>query len=348
MKKLKILGLSILCGLLAIIVAVYVTDPLYLYHGPIFGMNEALFDSSLQVPGSIKNFDYDSVLIGSSMIENADVTILEEAYDSKMLKVSKQSGSMADLLFYLNQVHKYKDIHQIFMGMDVFAFAGGLEASVPSEYTPEYLFTDSMIDDYPYFFNKDILLKKLPMFLAYSLTGKYGHEKSYYFADGKTFDAAFAMQSYEQRDVEEKKDFSNEKALIDQNIDNLVMEIQSHPQITYHLFYSPYSLLWWDEIYRSGDYPKCFYILEQSLQALTALENVEVYFFMQEKDIVCNLDLYMDTQHFRPDINRYILESLNKDDSHLVQKDDVEEILKQTRELFDYIIQEGIYQYYTK
>ena len=56
----------------------------------------------------------------------------------------------------------------------------------------------------------------------------------------------------------------------------------------------------------------------------------------------------MDTQHFRPDINRYILESLNKDDSHLVQKDDVEGILKQTRELFDYIIQEGIYQYYTK
>lgn len=87
-------------------------DPFYQYHGPLPGMKEVLFERESQVIGSIRHFSYDSVLLGSSVVENCDSSYLDNAYGIKTLKVVKGSGSTADLMYYLEKHMKSRTLRE--------------------------------------------------------------------------------------------------------------------------------------------------------------------------------------------------------------------------------------------
>ena len=118
---LKRLALILLFLLFVVAGIVVVFDPFYQYHAPWFGLEAVLNDRDNQMPGTIRNFEYDSVLVGSSVSENFDSAFLDAAYDAKTLKIVRASGSMADLLYYVEEAHKRQDLKQVFWCLDLFA-----------------------------------------------------------------------------------------------------------------------------------------------------------------------------------------------------------------------------------
>ena len=88
-------------------------------------------------------------------------------------------------------------------------------------------------------------------------------------------------------------------------------------------------------------------MVEQILTGLVDCENVMVYYYQAEQDIICNLDYYMDMVHYSPEINQYMLESIAADKGR-VTTENLTEVLTHLRETYEYIITEGIYQYYEK
>ena len=56
--------------LLLCVLAVVIFDPFFQYHKPLFGLKAVLTDKEYQCTGSLKTFDYDSVIAGSSVAEN--------------------------------------------------------------------------------------------------------------------------------------------------------------------------------------------------------------------------------------------------------------------------------------
>ncbi len=80
---------------------------------------------------------------------------------------------------------------------------------------------------------------------------------------------------------------------------------------------------------------------------MTACENVKVYFFMAEKDIVCNLDNYMDMIHYTPGINQFMLEQLGLQ-KYLVNAENQDAVLQEMRQVYEEMIEEHIYQYYSR
>ena len=92
-KALSVLLCLILAGLLMVGGITYFFDPFYQYHKPIFGMDAVLYDRDNQVIGTIRTFDYDMVLLGSSVVENTDSAFLDEEYDGQTLKIIRASGS---------------------------------------------------------------------------------------------------------------------------------------------------------------------------------------------------------------------------------------------------------------
>ena len=50
--------------------AVILIDPFFHYHKPWFGLKEVLTDKEYQCIGSLRTFDYDSLIVGSSVAEN--------------------------------------------------------------------------------------------------------------------------------------------------------------------------------------------------------------------------------------------------------------------------------------
>lgn len=72
-------------------------------------------------------------------------------------------------------------------------------------------------------------------------------------------------------------------------------------------------MLWWDNAYRTGERDAVIYNEKQVIKALLAYDNVEVYFYQDEKDIITNLDNYMDMIHFSKDINQQVYEKLARE-----------------------------------
>ena len=77
-KALKYLFIFILLQMLTLVLVVTLFDPFYQYHKPLFGLKTVLFERETQVPGSILTLDYNSVLLGSSVVENCNSALLKQ------------------------------------------------------------------------------------------------------------------------------------------------------------------------------------------------------------------------------------------------------------------------------
>lgn len=349
-QSLKKLVIIIVAELLLVALVVWFFDPFYQYHAPFFGMNAVLNDRDNQMPGTVRNFDYDSVLVGSSVAENFDSAFLDEVYGCTTLKLIRASGSMADLLYYLEMAEERQNLQNVFWCLDVFAMNASTEVTLYGEDTPRYLHTETVFDDLPYLYNKEILLEKIPAMLAFGHQGINTGKDAYNWSRDKEFSAAKAMQAYDRSGVVaeqevEQKDFPEHRQLIDENISLLIGQIEAHPEMTFRFIIPPYSMLWWDCAYVNGELAERLYILEETLSALLAYENVEVYFFQDEESIVCNLDNYMDMVHYSPEINQYMLDKMTAEENR-VTGENLREILESMQEFTDRISAEEIYQYY--
>lgn len=345
-RALKLLGISIAGMMAALALVVWIADPFYQYHAPWGNKEPVLYDRDHQVVGTIRTLSYDSVLLGSSVAENFNTDFLEQQYGGEILKIIRASGSAADLLYYLKLAHEQQELKNVFWCMDIFALTGSTQVTLYEEGVPRYLHTETILDDYTYLFNKDILFMKLPLSIAYGMLGKNIGGRAYDWSEDKQFGTEQAMRAYKKPVQNAEYEMTEEeKELIQANIDMVIKEIDKHPQIEYTVLFPPYSMLWWDSGYVNGISEKYFYVLEQVLPRLTKQKNVRVHFFMAEDEIVCNLDYYMDMLHYSPAINQYMLEELKKDTYHITENM-VETTMEQMKGLHDRIVQEEIYQYY--
>ena len=105
-QKLYSLIRMILAELLLVAVICWFFDIFYQYHMPFFGMDAVFNDRDNQMPGSIRTFDYDSALVGSSVAENFDTTGFDAAFDCNTMKIIKSSGTSDDLLYYVNMAEE--------------------------------------------------------------------------------------------------------------------------------------------------------------------------------------------------------------------------------------------------
>lgn len=345
-KALKYLALFIFMELAAVLFITCLFDPFYQYHGPLWG-ESVLYDRDNQVPGTIRTFSYDSVLLGSSVSENFDTDIIDTYYDCHTLKIIRASGSAADLLYYLEQAHENQDIKQVFWCMDISALSSSPQVTLYSSDTPRYLHTSTFLDDFTYLFNKDILFMEIPKSLAYSHLGTNTGGNAYNWSGDKNFSASQAMEFYDKprQHSPEQLSYSDELPDIEQNISMVIEEINAHPDTLYTVFFPPYSMLWWDCGYVNGIAGEYFYVLESIFPELLACDNVELYYFQSEQDIICNLDLYMDMIHYAPSVNQYMLENIIAGE-YLVTSENAEDTLQKMRDTYNYIITEGIYLYY--
>ena len=345
-KSLQKLMIIIIAELLLIAGIVWMFDPFYQYHAPFWGLEAVLNDRDNQVVGTIDSFEYDSVLLGSSVSENFDSTYLDKCYDCQTLKIIRASGSIADLRYYLDRAHKKEKIKNVFWCLDIFALNSPTQVTLYNDTVPRYLHTDIILDDIPYVWNKEILFEKIPYMLAAAKLRKNTGGDAYSWSEGKIFGPEKAMLAYQRPETKlTPQSFENRKPLIAENMDLLIEEIEGHPDIDYRFILPPYSMLWWDCADRNGVLEENFYILEQVLPILLSYENVEVYDYQNQKEVICNLDNYMDMIHYRASVNQSMLEMMQRGEGR-VEEYNWKDTISQKRELVEQITTEEIYRYY--
>lgn len=302
-------------------------DPFYQYHKPLPRLKAVLTDKEYQCIGTLKTFDYDSLIVGSSVSENYNNHWFDEGFDCTSVKAIRSYGATADLCYLLDIAFAHQNIKYVFYNLDPSALSADPVPTYESTGCPMYLYDDNFLNDYEYWFNKDVLFEKIPYQIANSFIGNYDEGASYNWAQWKSFSEEMVLSQYiRDPKISEMKPANYHQENLAANLSLLTQQITSHPETTFKIFMPPYSMLWWDSVYRSGETDAYLYNMKVAMSELLTYDNVEFYFFMNDRKVVTNLNNYMDLLHFSQDINEYIYHCL-AEDSHRVTIENYEEVM---------------------
>lgn len=348
MKFIKSFFIRTLVLLATVMAVVVVFDPFYHYHKPLPGLKAVLSDKEYQCIGTLRTFEYDALIVGSSVCENYNNYWFDEGFGCSTIKAIRSYGATADLCYLLDKAYESHDLKYVFYNIDPSSLSASTETTYEMTGCPMYLYDKNIFNDYPYLLNKDVLTEKLPYMLAYSFIGDYNEGDSYNWAQWKNFSQDQTIGLYTRlpsvKDMQPETVNSTELA---GNIALLTAQVEAHPDTTFKFFFSPYSMLWWDNAYRSGERDAVIYNEKQAIGALLQYDNVEIYFFQDDEAIITNLDNYMDVIHFSKDINYYIYDKLAKGEERLTL-DNYEERLGHMMALSEKIVGEEILKYYVE
>ena len=332
--------------LAAVIAVVIIFDPFYQYHKPLPGLKAVLTDKEYQCIGTLRTFDYDALIVGSSVCENYNNYWFDEGFDCTTIKAIRSYGATADLCYLLDNAYEQHDLKYVFYNIDPSSLSASTEPTYVTTGCPMYLYDKNFFNDYSYLLNKDVLMEKLPYMLAYSFIGDYNEGDSYNWAQWKYFGRDMAMGLYTRLPaVKSMQPETVNSTELGGNISLLTAQVEAHPETVFKFFFSPYSMLWWDNAYRSGERDAVIYNEKQAVEALLQYDNVEIYFYQDDREIITNLDNYMDIIHFSKEVNHYVYDKLAKGEERLT-KDNYDERLDGMYELSREIVEELIKEYY--
>ncbi len=331
------------------ILAVVVFDPFFQYHKPLKGLKAVLTDKEYQCVGSLKTFDYDSVVAGSSVAENYYNDWFNQGFGCKVVKAIRSYGATADLCFLLDIAFEHQDLKYVFYNLDPSALVADPETTYSLTGCPMYLYDDNYFNDVEYWLNKGVLMEKIPYLIANSTIGDYDENNSYNWAQWKEFNSDMVLGLYiRKRTVEEMKPADYYKDLLRKNLDLLEEQIENHPDTVFYIFIPPYSMMWWDNIYREGDTEAYLYNMEKAMEELVSYENVELFYFLNDREVITNLENYMDILHFSPDINHYICDCLISGKNRINKsnyQENINDIINDMRDLSYEIVEKLVKPY---
>ncbi len=327
------------------IIITIIFDPFYQYHQPLPGLKAVLTDKEYQCIGSLRTFDYDSVIVGSSVVENNYNGWYDQGFDCKTIKAIRTYGATADLCFLLDAAFEDHDLKYVFYNVDTSALDADPIPTYNLTGCPLYLYDKNYFNDIEYVLNKSVLIEKIPYLLANSFIGDYDENNSYNWAQWKEFNQDMILGLYIRKpSIAPMKEKTAYQEQLDGNLALLTEQVANHPETEFKFFFPPYSIFYWDNIYRNGKLEAYLYDMEQAVGTLLTYENVEVYYFQNAEEIISNLDNYMDILHFSPDVNYWMYEQIAAGNYRLTA-DNYMDVLEDMRKLAYRIVEEDVLPY---
>ena len=328
-KKWTITMLSVIVLSLVVFAGImYWMDPLLHYGAENDTITYYEYGEMYSNPGIAKHYTYDAVMVGTSMIENTDVDLCDELFGCNMVRLPYSGGTTFNMKTIMDVCFASgNDIKTVFWELDEFQIFGS--ATEPRYPLPEYLYRMDHKEDLSYLLNLDI-------FYHYSMNNILGMmqgEAQPAERRGKTLTGTFSAEAtlagYSRPDQSANiHSFYNSTLpqTVDANLCNLDALIQAHPETDFVFFMPPFSVLYWDRELRNGTFESTMDGVQYALEHLLTYENVCIYFYQGEEEIITNLDNYKDYSHYGPWINdlitQYISEGRNQ-----VTKDNLEQLI---------------------
>ena len=313
-------------------------DPLFHFHAPISNLEFPIqdFQQRYICDGMARNFDYDALIVGTSMTENFKPSELDELFGVNSLKLSVSGASFREVDMTLKQaLSSNNDVKIVVRGLDLNSFPR--DKDYVEDIGQMYLLNDKHVDDVNYLFNKSIFNKYVVATLEYTQNGNKtpSRDEMFNWMKGQKFGRDIVLNSYELEKSKLIREFStdefqNVSANISQNI---IEAVEENSGTCFYLFFPPYSICEWDVKNSDGgieywiDLQKC--AIEQILQ----YDNVKLFSFDDNFDLVCNLDNYKDRGHYGEWVNSYILESM-KNGEHQLKLDNYQDYIDRITDFY--------------
>lgn len=344
------LGVGFGLGLVVIGGFIWLMDPFYHYHKPLFDVPVVLENAVYQTAGAARNLEYDSAVVGTSMTENMHTSWFDEAFGWKTMKLSYSGARSDDLKAIFEQMNQNEEVLKNVV-MDLNDYQLTCESWTSYVDRPEYLYDEKLGNDYRYLLNKDVLLKSVRRGLdglcgvQDNIDAAYTWEEETLFSREMACDSVDVVRSqliwerYQQFGEEglynttgqPTENFAVKIKNCQENLNNILPFVESHSDTVFYIMLPAYSMLYWEEKVLAGELEDTLGIYEYAVGELLQYPNVKIYYFQKEEEIITNLDNYRDSTHHKPEYNRYMFECI-RDDKNLLTVENYKEKLNEMYE----------------
>ena len=332
------------CGFLAALLlllaaaaaAVYVSDPCFYSRLPPEGEG-ICFSERCQMAGLIRNVPADTVVMGTSMAANYRKSHIEEVFGGTGLRVTIPDGYLSEFDQAMGLLFREQSPERILFGLDLNILIrdeSGRTASMPG-----YLYDADPLNDLQYLLNKDMLYYSVYAPLARGWGEGRTLDEGFTWDEGIWWNHMTALENYTRPDIAAQS--ADAAAFRENAARNLaVVEgwLRAHPDTEFDIFFPPYSILFWDKTARLGQTEAMLSALEQACNTLLTYDNVKLYGFLLDREIVENLDNYCDYVHHSGEVCRRILAKMAAGEDRLTAEN-TEKVLANWRDFvvdYDY------------
>lgn len=338
----------------SLLVGFYIYDPLMLFHKPVNRQITLSRNMRIQSPGIISRLDYDSYIIGTSMLQNTSANTASNLLGGKFANISMSGGDYAERRYALSYALKHQ-AKKIIYSLDSFYLnqrRGELDYPLESF---SYLYSEDFRKIKFYFQVKYILC-----LLVWSDSSKcIGREMSLdkpkeWMSDArhakrfgglqKWFEASNSKQINEALNsivISTQKttsiSFGAEKLRMEVNKaiiyleEELVSQIREHPKTQFHLIFPPYSraryAIWHQKYLLKAK------VHEEVVRYMAGkseeLDNLYLYGY-EDQNFLDNLSNYKDLGHYHWRFNQQMLKNI-KDKEHLITVRNVSTYLQKAK-----------------
>jgi hypothetical protein len=294
--------------------------------------------------GLAKNYSYESLIVGSSMVENFLISKSEEVFP-QVIKLPLRGGSAYEVKLMMSSALKYnKSLKNIILGLDFYALNGDYRRTRYGA-LPLYLYDDNYFNDYKYLLNYDTFLKSCNLFI-----------KRIFYKSDICFQYEYMYQwQHEFKDRFSKKNvwsiFEKREKNIGRNFDkdawsyahltksfrkNILTIIEKNPQINFYIFYPPKSILtykWWEE---KNILDNLIQTKKYIYMSLRKYENVKLYDFQTAYEITMDLDNYIDLGHYHQKVNSWMIDSMKCDKFLVTDKNFIQNNKEFLQSIYEY------------
>lgn len=310
-KKTIIYSVLILAVIAAIMIIV---DPFSHYHMPLGKWGAVATDERAALIGVAKNDSYETAIIGSSMSENFIDSWFEDGHFGKSAdKFCLQGAHFDDYEIILDEVITHPELKNV-----VFCLDNYILTDDPNEQEvtiPEYLSNDTVLDDAHYIWNKAAFTEFLPEFVIGNIKENGSDDNAYVWENLFPYGKAAAMANYisfRPEGLEQPLGADYYFANADIFLNKFTKYIEARPDVKFYVFSPPYSIMFWDYSIRKGRLEAEICLLEKVYSELLEYENVELYYFQNDTEIITNLDNYRDYSHYKQAINYSLYTRMKK------------------------------------
>ena len=263
-------------------------------------------------PGLAKNQVYDTVVSGSSIMENTRNDFVARVCGGAAVNLSMPAMSASEQRLMLETALADRPLKRVIMVLDFNEFAGGAdERHDVAGPLPRYLYDRNPFNDLPYLLSWDVLVKSWRIVSGDTsekftsdpngawFWGNVVHFGRDQVLRGLNIENLNAQYQQPQRTLEGMRASFNH---------NLLPLLRSHPETEFDLVWPPYSILVWVDFAQRDQLGVTFEFKRYVFEATRGLANVRIIDLQAERAITHDLDRYTDLYHFDPAINEWLVE----------------------------------------
>ena len=300
-------------------------DPFFHYHAPLPFLQYPINNQRYQNYGIVRHFSYDAILTGTSMTENFRASECDQLFGVHSVKTPINGSSFKevnDLL--LCAVDSNPNVHLIIRGLDGWNLFDGKDHMRTDAAYPTYLYDSNPFNDLQYLLNKDILCNYTLDVLKHTVKGNPTTDFDTYSSwDSSQTGAAHVISNYQRTETINPnypitdQERENVLATLEQNV---LAIARDNPDIEFYYFFTPYSIVYMDYNNRLG-------ILQREMDAyliatekMLEYDNIHLFSFFNDYDLITNLDNYTDIAHYSAQINSLLLQRMSNGLYQLTQE----------------------------